>query len=125
MVVYARTGGCHGAALLGADGVWLDQAEDVGRHNAVDKLLGARFHRDDYPLERPVLLLVSGRLSFDLVQKAALAGVSALAGLGAPTSLAIESSTAAGLRLYGLVRDGGANDYSTGSSRSVSTRDKS
>lgn len=109
--VFARTAGVHAAALVETAGAWLDLAEDVGRHNAVDKVLGARFLAGEYPLERPAFLLVSGRVAFEIVQKAALAGIPAVAGVGAPTSLAVEAAARWNLALFGLVRDGSANRY--------------
>ena len=112
--LFSRTAGCHGAALVQADGsAWrlLDHAEDVGRHNATDKVLGARLLAGDYPLEQPTGLLVSGRVSYEIVQKAALAGVGAVAGVGMPTSLAVAAARACGLSLRGFVRDAGGLHY--------------
>ncbi len=109
--VHARTAGVHAAALLPLAGGSADVAEDVGRHNAVDKVLGARLRVGGYPLEEACALLVSGRISFEIVQKAVLGGVAVLAGAGAPTSLAVEAATTLGLALYGLVRGGRANCY--------------
>ncbi len=118
MSLFQDSAGVHGSALLRADGRWLEFAEDVGRHNAVDKVLGARLLQDDYPLEVPAVLLVSGRISFELVQKAALGGVSVIAGIGAPTSLAVAGAERAALALFGLVREGCANRY-CGSTRLI------
>ncbi len=111
--LFALTAGCHGAALVRADakGPLLDVAEDVGRHNAVDKLLGARLRAGDYPLAAPTALLVSGRLSYELVQKAVLAGLSWIAGVGMPSSLAIEAAEATQLGLFAWVRDAGVSAY--------------
>ncbi len=109
--LFRHTAGAHGAGLLAPDGSLADVAEDVGRHNAVDKVLGARLREGRYPLEDPFILLVSGRLSFEIVQKAALGGVGAVAGVGAPTSLAVEAAERFGIRLSGWVRDGGASAY--------------
>jgi len=109
--LFEATGAVHGAALLTEQGELLDFAEDVGRHNAVDKILGARLLADDYPLVNPVALLVTGRISFEIVQKAALAGVPVLAGIGAPTGLAVELATRSGQTLFGMVRNGCANRY--------------
>lgn len=109
--VFERTGGVHAAALVRPDGSLLDAAEDVGRHNAVDKVLGARLRAGDYPMRQPAVLLLSGRVAFELAQKAALAAVPALAGVGAPTSLAVEAARRFGLALYGLVRPDSANRY--------------
>jgi len=110
--LYQRTAGSHGAALLRPDGSLDGIAEDVGRHNAVDKVLGARLLAGDYPLESPAALLVTGRLSFEIVQKAALAGVGAVAGVGAPTSLAVDAAQRFQIRLAGWVRAGGVSAYS-------------
>lgn len=110
--VFERTAGVHAAGLLGLDGTWLDAAEDVGRHNAVDKLLGAALLAGDYPLERPAWLLVSGRVSYEIVLKAALAGIGGLAGAGMPTSMAVEAARACGLRLHAFVREDGGLRYS-------------
>jgi FdhD protein len=109
--LFAATAGCHGAALwdyrAGAPGIALaDVAEDVGRHNAVDKLLGARLLQDDYPLAEGVGLLLSGRISFELVQKAWLAAIPLVVGIGMPTSLAVETAKTAGITLIGWLRDG-------------------
>lgn len=109
--LYRSTGGAHGVALLAPDGELLDLAEDVGRHNAVDKVTGAALLRGEFPFERPLVLLVSGRLSFEILQKAALAGIGAVAGAGAPTSLAVEAARRFGQRLVGLVRPDGAKSY--------------
>jgi len=110
--LHQKTAGCHGAGLFSLAGELFAFAEDVGRHNAVDKVLGDLLLQDRYPLEQPALLQVTGRISFEIVQKCALAGVCALAGAGAPTSLAVEAAQKLGMHLFGLVRPQRANRYS-------------
>ncbi|MCU0793270.1 MAG: formate dehydrogenase accessory sulfurtransferase FdhD [Opitutaceae bacterium] len=107
---FAATGGLHAAALFSAEGELLDVREDVGRHNALDKLLGAAFWAGRTPATDHAVL-VSGRLSFELVQKCWAAGVPLLAGIGAPSSLAIETARAAGITLVGFLRAERANVY--------------
>ncbi len=114
---FARTGGLHAAALLGADGTVLAAAEDVGRHNAVDKVVGAlvrgcRLGAGAAPGGRPAVLAVSGRAGFEIVQKAAAARVPVVASVSAPTSLAVDLAERAGLTLAGFVRGGAMNVYS-------------
>lgn len=109
--LFAATAGVHAAGLLPPGLELADVAEDVGRHNAVDKVLGARLRAGDYPLAQDASLLVSGRVAFEIVQKAALAGIGAVAGVGAPTSLAVAAAQRFGMALYGLVREESANRY--------------
>lgn len=110
---HARTGGLHGAALLDANGAILTAHEDVGRHNAVDKAVGAWLVRAelDKPVATPALLVVSGRVSFEIVQKAARARVGVVCGASAPTSLAVDVASALGITLAAFVRPRGLNVY--------------
>jgi FdhD protein len=107
---FDETGGLHAAGLFTPDGQLADHAEDVGRHNAVDKVVGRMLLRDALPLSRH-LLCVSGRTSFEIVQKAVLAGVPIVAAVSAPSSLAIELAHESGITLIGFVRGDSFNIY--------------
>jgi FdhD protein len=108
--VFASTGGLHAAALFTADGELLALREDVGRHNALDKVIGARALGGELPLHDSVLL-VSGRVSFEIVQKAGMAGSPIMAAISAPTDLAVATAQRLGMTLVGFLRGERFNIY--------------
>jgi FdhD protein len=108
--IFEETGGLHGSGLFDAEGSLLSVREDIGRHNAVDKLVGQNLLSGSVPLADRILM-VSGRVSFEIVQKAAMGGISILCAVSAPSNLAVETAHDLGMTLVGFVRNGGFNVY--------------
>jgi FdhD protein len=108
--MFETTGGLHASGLFSPEGELLELREDVGRHNALDKLIGSQVLADRLPLHDRIIL-VSGRVSFELVQKAAVAGVPILCAVGAPSDLAVEAAQRLGQTLIGFLRGDGFNVY--------------
>ena len=107
---FTKTGGIHASALFNSSGELVIVREDIGRHNALDKLIGAALQKQLLPLNDDIVLL-SGRISFELVHKSLIAGVKHLAAIGAPSSLSIEIANLNDMKVYGFVKNTGFNQY--------------
>ncbi|WP_051590782.1 formate dehydrogenase accessory sulfurtransferase FdhD [Flavobacterium daejeonense] len=119
---FSNTGGIHASALFSLAGELLILQEDVGRHNALDKLIGNAFAKDLLPLNDHILLL-SGRISFELVQKAAMAGIAIIVAIGAPSSLAVELATECNMTLIGFLNENRFNIYCQSSTFCLDTEE--
>ncbi len=108
--VFEQTGGLHASSFFTIDGEFIELFEDVGRHNALDKLIGSNFLKKNFPLEENILLL-SGRISFELIQKAAMANISIVCALGAPSSLAIDLAKEFNMTIIGFLKKDSFNIY--------------
>lgn len=117
--VFARTGGLHGAGLVNPEGEFICVREDVGRHNAVDKIVGWSLRNDRLPL-REHILVVSGRVGAEIVQKAATAGIPTIAAVSAPSTMAVDLAARWHMTLVGFIRNGQCNIY-TGEQRLTSS----